>query len=574
MVPGQLPEGTLLNERYRIRRALGHGGMGTVYLAQHERLDTVVAVKEVRGQFSKEEEFRTALQQCEREARFLVRLNHPNLPKVTDAFIENNRFYLVMEYIQGVTLEQRLRDEGDHPMEVELVMEWGLQIADVLGYLHAQEPPIVFRDLKPANIMIQPDGSVRLIDFGIARRFQPGANKDTALLGSVGYSPPEQFGKHQTDSRSDIYAFGVTLHQLVTGRDPAEQPFKFPAAHTLNRAVPAALSRLIEHCVALDPAARPPTIEEVANSLIRIRDEMRASPLSLPVAATGTETKPATSSPSANASGEGSGQKRPVAPSPPSRPMPQRAPSYSVMFTPERGATARAIAVAVALLLILLAVPAAFYLAKPHSSPRLKNKPMPPDETTQVTPPPTTTSSVTARIEGTTFTPHPQTGTTLSLTIAGNAQGKAGAEGYVIVYFSGPDGTPLTARDPNASYAAQDGSLIVWKSLTISADPFAFAVPLEIPLSAFATQPSSIKMQGAVFIGTQQVAVTETIPLAIPAEYYPSLETNTPHDTTPKEGGSGTDTGGGENNPSDTGTGIKTGQSPGNRQGVGIGLGH
>lgn len=218
----------MLNDRYRIVRVLGRGGMGTVYLAEHIRLETVVAVKEVSGPRSNEDEYRLALQQCEQEAKFLVRLHHPNLPRVMDAFIENDRFYLVMEYIEGVTLENRMRDGGDGPLDVHEVVEWGLQIADVLAYLHSQEPPIIFRDLKPANIMVQPDGSVRLIDFGIARRFHPGASKDTALLGSVGYSPPEQFGRSQTDTRSDLYAFGATLHHLLTGRDPAAEPFKFP----------------------------------------------------------------------------------------------------------------------------------------------------------------------------------------------------------------------------------------------------------------------------------------------------------------------------------------------------------
>ncbi len=279
MASVELIEGALLNARYRIRGSLGRGGMGTVYLAEHERLKTVVAVKEVRGQRANEAEYQAALEQCEQEARILVRLDHANLPKVTDAFIENDRFYLVMEYIEGVTLEQRLREQDGRPLPVAQVVEWGLQVADVLAYLHSQEPPIIFRDLKPSNVMVQANGHVRLIDFGIARRFQPGAIKDTALLGSVGYSPPEQFGRHQTDTRSDVYAFGATLHHLLTGRDPIEQPFKFPPARALNPEVPESLSRLLEDCLAIDAGARPATIHQVALRLLATRDELNAQAL-------------------------------------------------------------------------------------------------------------------------------------------------------------------------------------------------------------------------------------------------------------------------------------------------------
>ena len=233
-----LQNGTLLNERYKIQQALGQGGMGTVYKAEHIRLHSIVAVKEIYGLGGDEAQNRLELDRCEHEARFLVRLNHPNLPKVTDAFIENDCFYLVMEYIEGVTLESRLNAAQGKPLDVLQSVEWGLQIADVLAYLHSQEPPIIFRDLKPSNVMLLPDNSIKLIDFGIARLFQPGASKDTSLLGSVGYSPPEQFGKGQTDPRSDVYAFGATLHHLLTGRDPSLQPFKFPPARTFNPLVP------------------------------------------------------------------------------------------------------------------------------------------------------------------------------------------------------------------------------------------------------------------------------------------------------------------------------------------------
>ncbi len=276
MASASLEPGTLLNERYHILSALGQGGMGTVYKAEHVRLHSVVAIKEIRGLNADGTQRREALDQCEHEARFLVHLNHPNLPKVTDAFIENDCFYLVMEYIEGVTLDARMSAAGAVPLDVMQCVDWGLQITDVLAYLHSQEPAIIFRDLKPSNVMVLPSGSIKLIDFGIARHFQPGASKDTSLLGSVGYSPPEQFGRGQTDPRSDVYAFGATMHHLLTARDPALQPFKFPPAHTFNPYVPPSLSHLLEMCLALDPDARPASVSVVAVRLMAARDEIAA----------------------------------------------------------------------------------------------------------------------------------------------------------------------------------------------------------------------------------------------------------------------------------------------------------
>lgn len=278
MAGDQLQDDMLLNGRYRIVRVLGRGGMGTVYLARQTTLNTVVAVKEVRGRDALDPEYRATLDLCVQEARFLVGLSHANLPRVMDAFVEEDRFYLVMEFVEGVTLYQRLEEARGSLLDVSEVVDWGLQVADVLAYLHSQGPPIIFRDLKPANIMVSPDGSIRLIDFGIARRFQPGADKDTAVLGSLGYSPPEQFGKRQTDPRADIYAFGATLHHLLTGRDPAIEPFKFPPARALNPAVPDSLSRLLQDCLAMEPAARPAGIQEVALRLIAARDELLVRP--------------------------------------------------------------------------------------------------------------------------------------------------------------------------------------------------------------------------------------------------------------------------------------------------------
>ncbi len=272
MQEGRLEDGYLLNERYRIIRVIGQGGMGTVYRAEHERLKAVVAVKEIRATPAADTAHQVTLEQYEREAQFLVRLNHPNLPKVTDAFVDRDRFYLVMDFVEGATLDHCLRMGGGKPLDPATVVNLAIEMADVLRYLHSQNPPIIFRDLKPSNVMVQPDRHIKLIDFGIARRFQPGASKDTSLLGSVGYSPPEQFGRHQTDRRSDIYSLGATMHHLLTARDPSISPFKFAPVEQIVPGVPNSLSRLVANCVAMEPDMRPPDVWVVSAELIAIRN--------------------------------------------------------------------------------------------------------------------------------------------------------------------------------------------------------------------------------------------------------------------------------------------------------------
>ena len=190
-----------------------------------------------------------AVAQFRREAQLLRRLRHPNLPPVSDEFAIGDRNYLVMEYVPGSTLQQML-DRGEGPFPESRVVAWANQLCDVLDYLHRQQPPIIFRDLKPANIMIDREGTVKLIDFGIARLFTPGKSRDTTTLGTPGYAAPEQYGKGQTDARSDLYALGATLPFLLTARDPADEPFKFPPARRLNPAVPAELEAVVARAVA------------------------------------------------------------------------------------------------------------------------------------------------------------------------------------------------------------------------------------------------------------------------------------------------------------------------------------
>ncbi|MGC8669470.1 MAG: serine/threonine protein kinase [Chthonomonadales bacterium] len=269
MTTHTLEPGTLLQGRYRVEEAVGRGGMGAVYRAQDTRLDTTVAVKELLEQPGTPDQRELAVMQFKREARFLGQLSHPNLPKVTDYFVDDGRCYLVMEFIHGRTLEAVLRSNEGRALPLRQVLEWAMQLADVLHYLHSQDPPIVFRDLKPANIMLTEGGTIKLIDFGIARRFDVAATKDTLLYGSPGYSPPEQYGHSQTDPRADLYAFGATLHHLLTGRDPAPTPFKFPSTRSYNPQVPPELDEFILRCVRMDPAER---IHSAAEALQILRN--------------------------------------------------------------------------------------------------------------------------------------------------------------------------------------------------------------------------------------------------------------------------------------------------------------
>jgi serine/threonine-protein kinase len=264
-----LTPGTVLQNRYRIVRTLGGGGMGKVYLAHDTRLaDKPCAVKELLPDpYATPEEQAQAAEQFRREAAILAHLNHPNLPNVYDHFEEEGQFYLVMDYIEGETLAERLR-RSPQGLPPEEVVGWALQLCDVLEYLHNQNPPVIFRDMKPANVMVTPEGQVKLIDFGVARLFDPGKRTDTLKMGTAGYAPPEQYaGQGQTTPRSDLYALGVTLHELLTGDDPTAHPFTFTPPHQLNRAVSPALSAAVMRAVQLDPAARYPSARAFRDAL-------------------------------------------------------------------------------------------------------------------------------------------------------------------------------------------------------------------------------------------------------------------------------------------------------------------
>jgi uncharacterized RDD family membrane protein YckC/tRNA A-37 threonylcarbamoyl transferase component Bud32 len=266
---GLLVLNTQIGGRYLVLRKLGQGGMGAVYLVSDQRLaNKQYALKEMSDRaIADPSERQAALQAFQQEAAMLASLDHANLPKVTDYFEEGGNQYLVMEYVQGQTLEKKL-EMAQGPLPEPIVRRYAEQLCDVLVYLHGQRPPIIFRDLKPANIMVLPgDKQIKLIDFGIARHFKLGKSKDTQAMGTPGYAAPEQYGKGQSDARTDLYAFGATLHHAITGRDPSTEPFKFPPVRSFNAIASASFEQIVGRSVMLDPADRWQTARELQNAL-------------------------------------------------------------------------------------------------------------------------------------------------------------------------------------------------------------------------------------------------------------------------------------------------------------------
>ncbi|MBV8775061.1 MAG: serine/threonine protein kinase, partial [Deltaproteobacteria bacterium] len=260
-----LAVGHLLDGRYRIHKVLGTGGMGRVYLANDTRLaNRPVAAKEMIIGDGIEE--RKAIADFSREASVLARLSHPSIPQVIDYFAEQGRHYLVMEFVAGGDLQHRLDEMGAAARLPEAeVLRMARQLLDVLQFLHSQKPPIVYRDLKPGNIMIDQHGRAMLIDFGIARFLPPGGRG--TQIGSIGYAPPEQYlGK--MEPRSDLYALGATMHHLLTGRDPQlEPPFSFPPVRQLALNVSAKTADIIMAALDQDMSRRPQSAREMKDFL-------------------------------------------------------------------------------------------------------------------------------------------------------------------------------------------------------------------------------------------------------------------------------------------------------------------
>jgi len=268
----------VLRHRYEIKGVLGKGGMGSVYLAMDRREKKVFAVKELRTGTLSAEKLREAVAQFQTEARILARISHPNIPKVSDYFSINGAYYLVMEYINGKTLEEVLTERKGKPVDERLALSWALQICRAMHFLSVQKPrSIVFRDLKPSNIMIGRDGRVKLIDFGIARFFKEEKREDTYVYGTPGYAAPEQYGSGQTDVRSDIFSLGATLHHCLTGRNPSESPLDFPDPREVNPKISRETAAIIRKALDPDMTRRFQTAYEMKQAIQKTLLHLTAS---------------------------------------------------------------------------------------------------------------------------------------------------------------------------------------------------------------------------------------------------------------------------------------------------------
>lgn len=256
--------GSLVDGKYKILSKVGQGGMSVVYMAINEKANKTWAVKEVRKDGVLD--FEAVKQGLVAETDILKKLSHPNLPSIIDVIDNDDSFIIIMDYIQGNSLNKALKEYGAQPQEY--VIEWAKQLCDVLGYLHSSKPPIIYRDMKPSNIMLKPDGNVTLIDFGTAREFKEKNLADTTCLGTVGYAAPEQFGgMGQTDARTDIYCLGATLYHLVTGCNPSEPPYEMKPIREINPSLSSGLERIILKCTQRNPEDRYQSAAELMYAL-------------------------------------------------------------------------------------------------------------------------------------------------------------------------------------------------------------------------------------------------------------------------------------------------------------------
>ena len=263
-----LKSGTIIANKYEIIRKIGQGGMSIVYLAMDVVLNKQWALKEIDKTTKEFQSVDTP--RVLTEVEMMKNLDHPSLPRIVDIIDSEKALYIIMDYIEGETLATVLNMYG--PIKQEEVVKWSLQLCDVLNYLHHQDPPIIYRDMKPANIMLKPEGDVKVIDFGIARKYKPENNEDTVSLGTRGYAAPEQFsGFGQTDQRTDIYNLGVTIYQLLTGKNPSEPPFTIEPITKINPDLSNGLEKIIEKCTQSDPDERYQSAEELSIAIANYR---------------------------------------------------------------------------------------------------------------------------------------------------------------------------------------------------------------------------------------------------------------------------------------------------------------
>lgn len=261
--------GTVIDGKYEILKEIGRGGMSVVYLAMDTHLNRNWAVKEVKKKGNgKNDEI--VVNSLLAEANMVKRLDHPALPRIVDIIDNGTTIYIVMDFIEGESLDKILSEYGAQPEEK--VIEWAMQICDVFSYLHSQKPPVIYRDMKPANLMLKPNGNISIIDFGIAREYKEQNLADTTVLGTKGYAPPEQYSG-QTDPRSDIFALGMTMHHLLTGIDPRNGDSYAPVRQW-NPELSEGIEAIINRCV--EPAAEN-RYQNCAELLIDLQDPSKVT---------------------------------------------------------------------------------------------------------------------------------------------------------------------------------------------------------------------------------------------------------------------------------------------------------
>ncbi|MEI6289155.1 MAG: serine/threonine-protein kinase [Chloroflexota bacterium] len=294
-MPIPLKTGEVLRERYRVQERIGQGGMGNIYQADDLRLEgRICAIKEVEhDQNLPEKVLREARDQFLREATVLARLDHPNLPKVSDFFSIGQRDYLVMDYVPGKDLRAMILDAKSHNsfLDERDVLDWIAQLSDALTYLHRQVPPIVHRDIKPSNLKITPDGLIKLVDFGLVKVLAPDEETITIIQGqgTLLYTPLEQYGgsENHTDVRSDIYAFGATLYHLLTCQPPLDARQRFllpenqPTPRKINPAISVRTEKAILWATEIHPDQRPDSIETLRRYLFGTK-ELPSRPMTRP----------------------------------------------------------------------------------------------------------------------------------------------------------------------------------------------------------------------------------------------------------------------------------------------------
>jgi serine/threonine protein kinase len=259
-----LRNGTVIDGKYRILDKIGRGGMSSVYLAINEKANKQWAIKEVRR--NRHYNFDIVRKSLEAETNLLKKLSHKNLPSVVDVIDQDHNFLVVMDYIEGTTLEKLVDEKGAQKQED--VVDWAIQLCDVLQYLHTRTPAIVYRDMKPSNIMLKNDGSIVLIDFGTAREYKNDSLSDTTYLGTRGYAAPEQFGgKGQSDFRTDIYCLGATMYHLLTGHNPSEAPYQMYPITIWDSTLSKGLEAIITKCTQNNPNDRFQSVGELKKAL-------------------------------------------------------------------------------------------------------------------------------------------------------------------------------------------------------------------------------------------------------------------------------------------------------------------